>query len=302
MERKDKKADLKAKAFHQLRDALAYAENIIATLREPFIVLDRELRVKSANRRFYETFQVSAEETENRFIYELGNRQWDIPQLRTLLKEVLSNDYPIRDYEIQHKFPIIGRKVMLLNARRFVSRDSGPDLILLAFEDITERKQAEAALTDSERCYRRLFETAQDGILILDARTGKVIDANPYIAGLLGYTREHFLGKELWQLGLFRDIDASRTAYEELQRNGYVRYDHLPLETKGGQRADVEFVSNIYHVDGTKVIQCNIRDITERRQLELAQLKSQALADLNRRKDEFWQCLLMNFAIHSPRS
>jgi PAS domain-containing protein len=111
----------------QLRDALAYAENIIATLREPFIVLDKDLRVKSANRRFYETFHVSREETENRFIHELGNHQWDIPKLRTLLKEVLSDHHPIHDYEIEHSFPSIGRKVMLLNARRSNRRIPNPN-------------------------------------------------------------------------------------------------------------------------------------------------------------------------------
>jgi PAS domain S-box-containing protein len=115
-----------------VHDALNYCECIIATLREPFIVLDDTLRIKTANLCFYETFDVSPEETENQCIYDLGNRQWDIPRLRTLLEEVLNDHQAIHDFEVEHTFPTIGRKVMLLNGRRFVSVDSQPSLILLA--------------------------------------------------------------------------------------------------------------------------------------------------------------------------
>src|SRR5439155_10294870 len=159
--------------------ALAYADNIIATLREPFLVLDKSLRVRTANACFYRKFGVSQEETEGRFVYELGNRQWDIPRLRTLLEEVLPQNHSFQDYDVEHDFPTIGRRIMLLNARRFVSVDSLPELILLAIEDITERRRAELAVQTSEVRYRRLFETAKDGILILDADTGKIGDANP---------------------------------------------------------------------------------------------------------------------------
>jgi len=195
------------RAEQLIQDTLCYAENIIATLREPFIVLDNNLRIKTANRCFYETFRVSPEETENQFIYDLGNRQWDIPKLRTLLEEVLSDHHSIHDFEIEHNFPTIGQKIMLLNARRFMSVDSRLSLILLAIEDITERKQVEAAIEDSELRYRRLFETAQDAILILDADMKKVLYANPFIEDLLGYSQAEFVGKELWQQR-FDDIRA----------------------------------------------------------------------------------------------
>jgi PAS domain S-box-containing protein len=256
------------RAERSIQDTLSYAENIIATLREPFIVLDNKLRIKTANRCFYETFHVSPEETEHQFIYDLGNRQWDIPRLRTLLGEVLSDHHPIHDFGVEHTFPTIGRKLMLLNARRFVSVDSQPSLMLLAIEDITERKQAEAAVEDSELRYRRLFETAQDTILIFDAGTKKIFDANPFIESLLGYSKAEFVGKELWQLGLFQDVEESKAAFRELQEQGYIRYENLPLETKDGRKVEVEFVSNFYQVDHRPVIQCNIRDITERSRLE----------------------------------
>jgi PAS domain S-box-containing protein len=275
-------------AERQVQDALSYSKSIIATLREPFLVVDASLRVKTANAAFYRTFHVSREKTEGRFIYDLGNRQWDIPRLRELLEKILPQNHSLKDYEVEHDFPTLGRKIMLLNAHRFKSVDSGPNLILLAIEDITERKQAAAAVQNSELRYRRLFETAQDAIIIIDARSGKITDANPYIQQLLGYSLDEFLGKELWELGVFEDKAAIRSAFLKLQAEGYIRFDHLPLQTKSGERVEVEFVSNAYQVSHHRVIQCNIRDISARRRLEQqAKDQAQALADLHRRKDEF---------------
>ena len=271
-----------------LQDALNYADNIIATLREPFLVLDKSLRVRTANAAFYRDFQASKEETEGRFVYDLGNGQWDIPKLRTLLAQVLSNSHPVEDFEVDHAFPDLGRRSMLLNARRFPPESSDPHLVLLAIEDVTHRRQAEAATKDSEVRYRRLFQMAKDGILILDADTGKVIDANPFMTTLLGYSHEEFLGKELWEIGLFRDITENRAAYKELKEKGYVRYEHLPLESRSGQKVEVEFVSNVYAENDHQVVQCNVRDITERSRLQrLTEEQAAALADLDRRKDEF---------------
>jgi diguanylate cyclase (GGDEF)-like protein/PAS domain S-box-containing protein len=129
----------------------------------------------------------------------------------------------------------------------------------------------------SELRYRRLFEAAQDGILILDAQTGAITDVNPFLIKMLGYSREEFVEKKLWEVGAFKDIEASQEAFEALQKNEYIRYDDLPLRSKSGRLVDVEFVSNVYLVGGEKVIQCNIRDITERKQAQDALLKSQAL-------------------------
>jgi PAS domain S-box-containing protein len=276
------------KRANDLQLALAYAENIIATLREPFVVLDKKLRVRTANTAFYRDFHASQEETEGRFVYELGNGQWDIPPLRTLLTQVLSNRHPVEDFEVDHDFPALGRRSMLLNARRFPPESNDPELVLLAIEDITERRIAEAAMKNSEVRYRRLFQKAKDGILILDADTGKVIDANPFMTDLLGYSHEEFRGKELWEIGLFRDIEESRAAYRVLQEKGYVRYEDLPLESRSGHKIEVEFVSNVYAENHHQVVQCNIRDITERSRLQRkVQEQAAALADLDRRKDEF---------------
>ena len=392
------------------------ADSIVETVREPLLVLCADLRVRKANRAFFRTFKVSPEETVDQLIYDLGNQQWDIPLLRKLLEEVLPENAAFDDFEVDHVFPSIGRKCMLLNARRISRADNSTESILLAIEDITarreaeearqaienrytslvqnirdhsifmmdidgnvttwnaeaeriigyteseilgqnfsviftqedlqgglpqkelglattngraederwhlrkngsrfwalgivtpmydshgtitgfskilrdmtDRKQAEAALQESEVRYRRLFQTAKDGILILDAETGKVLDANPFMTALLGYSHDEFVKKELWEIGLFQDIKENRSAYRELQEKGYVRYEHLPLEARNGQKVDVEFVSNVYTENDRRVVQCNIRDITERCRLERqTQEQSATLGELNRRKDEF---------------
>jgi len=136
--------------------------------------------------------------------------------------------------------------------------------------DVFDRVRAENALEESEIRYRRLFETAQDGILILDAYTERIEDANPFIIDMLGFPIEEIVGKRLWEIGPFRDIEASQLAFLELQNKEYIRYEHLPLETKDGRHITVEFISNVYLVRHKKVIQCNIRDITKRTRAEEA--------------------------------
>lgn len=164
----------------------------------------------------------------------------------------------------------------------------------LLVTDLSQQRQYEelvvskAALLNTEIRYRRLFETAKDGILILDTLTGRITDANPYMSELLGYSHVDFLDKELWEIGLFSDKSANEAAVRTLQQSGYIRYEHLPLETNRQLRVEVEVVANAYQENKQSVIQCNIRDITERSRLE-KQLGEQsvALADLHRRKDEF---------------
>ncbi|MCH7768995.1 MAG: PAS domain S-box protein [Nitrospinae bacterium] len=130
----------------EAQEAKAYAETILETVREPFVVLNGDLCVVSANQSFYQTFQVSPEEVDGHLIYKMGNDQWDIPRLRALLEEMLPKDTQVQDFEVDHAFPKIGRRAMLLNARRISRDNGGTPLILLALEDITERQRAEEEL------------------------------------------------------------------------------------------------------------------------------------------------------------
>ena len=135
-------------------------------------------------------------------------------------------------------------------------------------DNMPGREHEEGKLLASEVRYRRLFEAAKDGILILDAGTGEIVDVNPFLIELLGYSHTEFLGKQLWEIGLFKDIVANKSAFLKLQEQRYVRYENLPLETKDGRSIWVEFVSNVYEAGDTRVVQCNIRNITERKRAE----------------------------------
>ncbi|HEY3026166.1 MAG TPA: PAS domain S-box protein [Pyrinomonadaceae bacterium] len=178
----------------------------------------------------------------------------DLPAIKTGLQQSgesrhLRKDGSLIDVEITtHQMDFFGRRAEIVLAN-----------------DITERKQADEARRTSEIRYRQLFESAMDGILILDGDSGKIVDVNPYLIEKLRYSREEFLDKELWQIGVFKDIATSKAAFAELQRSGYMRYDDLPLQSSDGVVTHVEVVANGYLEGTTRVIQCNIRDISERR-------------------------------------
>jgi PAS domain S-box-containing protein len=157
---------------------------------------------------------------------------------------------------------------------------------LETFENAGQRITAEKNLIKSEHRYRRLFETAQDAILILDGDSGEILDANKFIIDMLGYPLEYFKGKRLWEIGFIEDKSFAKNAFSNLKVDGYIRYEDLPLETKQGKAMNVEFISNVYLVDGKRIIQCNIRDITERiragKALALANRKLSMLSGITR--------------------
>jgi PAS domain S-box-containing protein len=164
LEEKLRKA-VKAEEAHQhteagLRDALAYAETIVDTVREPLLVLDGDLRVLTASHAFYQTFGVSREDTEGRLLYDLGNGQWNIPALRNLLEEVLPLEKSFRDFEVLHEFPGLGRRVLLLNARKLWREGNHTERVLLAIEDFTEHKRLEEELLRSNEDLQRFAYVA----------------------------------------------------------------------------------------------------------------------------------------------
>jgi PAS domain S-box-containing protein len=238
-----------------------YADSIIDTVREPLIVLDQDLRVVSASRSFYEVFKVNPKDTVGQLIYDLGNKQWDIPKLRELLETILPQKSTFDDYEVEHDFATIGRRIMLLNARKIERRTGKEQIILLAIEDITEHKRLENLVAESEERYRRLFETATDGIVLLNKREGHIVQANPAALKMLGYSEEESIGKSLQEIGVPLDFNDFPVIMESLKKNGILNYDDVPVKTKSGQ----ELYTDIYMVDRAKLAQCNIRDVTERK-------------------------------------
>ncbi len=178
-----------------VKEAQNYAESIVTTIRESLIVLTPELKVVSASRAFYETFRVTPEETEGRLIYELGNRQWDIPRLREMLEDILVRNASFQDFEVELDFATIGRRIMLLNARRIYRESGFTQLILLTIQDITESKQVEA-LRESEGRLRAVVDTAVDGIITID-EDGTMKTINAAAERIFGYKSAEAVGRNV---------------------------------------------------------------------------------------------------------
>jgi PAS domain S-box-containing protein len=174
----------------------------------------------------------------------------------------------VTNYELTARASNGRETVVSYNATTFYDRARVLQGVFAAARDITEERRTEKALSASELRYRRLFETAKEGFLILDPVTGMVVDVNPFLITLLGFSREQFLGKSIWELGFFKDIVANEDKFNELREKEYIRYENMPLETIDGHRIEVEFISNVYLVNGLKVIQCSIRDVSARRKAE----------------------------------
>jgi PAS domain S-box-containing protein len=270
-------------------EALRYSESILETIREPLLVLDKDMKVISASSNFYNMFSVNPDETIGSVLYDLGNKQWDIPKLRELLETIIPRETNFENYEVEHVFDSIGRRVMLLNARQ-IHRTSDKDrIILLAIEDITERKRLEDLLADSEERYRRLFETAKDGIVLLEKLEGKITHANPAFEKMFGYNVNEIVGKHLEDIGISLEKSDFQIIMQKLRETGVINYDDVPIKTNSNLNIDTD----IYFVDRASLVQCNIRDITQqkinlttlvraKKQAEIANMaKSEFLANMS---------------------
>lgn len=260
--------DILKRTQQAVTDAREQAEAIIRTVPEPLVVLNAEMGVHAANDAFYRTFQLSFSETHGRVIFDLGKGSWDIPELRRLLEDMLARNSFFNDVEITHVFERIGRRTMLFNARVLNDPSDKPKKILMGIRDITEVLTFQSEMRWSELRYRRLFEAAHDGVLILNPATRAILDANPFILDLLGYSREEVIGKELFEIGLLKDRGIYDAAFQQLETQGYIQYQDVPVETRTGERRVVELVSNLYREDGERIIQCTILDVTERRRAQ----------------------------------
>jgi two-component system CheB/CheR fusion protein len=184
----------------EIKESRDYAVSIVETVREPLLVLDDGLRVRTANRSFYESFRVSPSETEGRLIYDLGDGQWNIPRLRTLLEELLPQNRHLENFEVEHVFPLIGERTMLLNAHRVIQgEDSGEQLILLAIEDVTVRKHAERLRQETEDRLSTIVDTAVDAIITIDDQ-GRVSSVNAATERMFGYASAELIGQNVRML------------------------------------------------------------------------------------------------------
>jgi PAS domain S-box-containing protein len=258
---------------------LATLNGLVGSAPVGIVMLDSDMRYRHINRPLAEMNGLPADDHIGRTVEQVVPNLYE--QVEPLFRRVLGEGITIPDFLLEGETPKAPGVKRVWRESWFptLGPDGQPCGVGIIVQEITEQQRAETLLKNSEIRYRRLFESAKDGILILDAHTATITEANPFIAETLGYSHDELVGKELWQIGLFKDVEASKAAMRELQEKGYIRYEDLPLETKAGRRINVEFISNVYGEGEGTVIQCNVRDITQRRETEQALAKALIYAD-----------------------
>ncbi|MCK9195565.1 MAG: PAS domain-containing sensor histidine kinase [Syntrophales bacterium] len=296
----------------EAEEARRYAESIVETVREPLLVLDADLKIVSANRNFYRTFKVTPGETIGSFIYDLGNKQWNIPKLRKMLEETLPKEEAFNDFEVDHYFQDIGHKIMLLNARRIYRKDIGAEMILLAIEDITERKEIEAGLEKTRKelavikksadevseFAESIINTVREPLISLDQDL-RVVTVSRSFYEFFKVKPEETVGQLIYDLGNKQwDIPKLRELLETIlpQETTFDNYEVEHDFTTIGRRIMLLNARQIQRVLGKeRIILLAIEDITVRREIEIGLEKAheelETLADelkhIARVKSEF---------------
>ncbi len=278
---------LETKPF--VEDIETYAQDIVDTVREPLLMLDTTLRVQSANRAFYETFHVSPSETEDQLIYELGNGQWDIPALRTLLEDVIPTSSVFNDFELEHTFPNIGRRVMLLNGRK-LRAGSHSAIIVLAMEDVTERRRAEADFRAIETYAQDIVDTVREPLLILD-KTLRVQSGNRAFYHTFKVSAAETENRLIYELGNGQwDIPALRTLLEDIVPTSSV-FNDFELEHDFpalGRRVMLLNARKLQAGHHGELLVLAMEDVTERRRAEEEVAKAKEASEIaNRTKSLF---------------
>ncbi len=266
-ERRGKEDSLKEKHRATI-DSLNILLNL---MHAPIIIWDTSMIIKHFNRKFELLSGYDSAEVIDKKIDLLFPKE-KIATTLELLKNHLDDEHEVVEIDILTKDNNI--KTVLWDSSRILDEE-GNNIVATISHDITSRKLLEDTLNLLETRYRRLFETAKDGILILDAKTGRIVDVNPYLIDLLGYPKKYFIEKPIWEIDPFQNIYRNKEKFLELQQNEYVRDDDLLIVTSDGREIHVEFVSHVYLANNVKVMQCNIRDITERTNLQY-EMKFQA--------------------------
>jgi PAS domain S-box-containing protein len=263
-------------------EALMKSENKYRKLHESmidgFAFVNMHGVIKDCNESFQKMLGYSFDELVNLTYRDLTPEKWHDLEESIILDQILPRGYSdVYEKEYIKKdgtiFPIEIRTFLIQD-------DDGNNIGMWGIvRDITERKMAEEKILVSETKYRRLFEAARDGIMVINAESQFINDVNPYLVELLGYSSDEFVGKKLWETSLFQDYEASKKIFEKFQEVGYLRYDDLIFRKSDGQMINVEFTSNTYLVDHSKLIQCNIRDITDRKQAEESLIRAKERAE-----------------------
>ncbi len=263
-------SDLK-RSLEDAKAARAYAEAIFNTVREPLAILDRDFSIVNANWAFYSWLGLT-HEALGRSLYEVARGQFDHPGIRSLLDQLAGSAALTADLELEFQTEAADRRHLLISARRLSNLDK--KLILVAFEDVTERKRA------AEARYRRLFESAWDGILLVDATSGEILDLNPFMERLFGYPRAELVSRKVWYAGPFRNLPTTRVTIEQVRDKGMIRFNELMLSARDGRDLQTEVIANVYGEGERRVIQFNVRDVTERRRFERKLQETQKLEGL----------------------
>jgi len=263
--------------LEQVTRARDYAEALVETVNEALVVLDENLRVRTANQPFYRSFETSPIRAEGRPLGELPG--WNEPRLRALLEPVIRRANSVANVEWEMRGG--GRdRILLLNARPIRLPSEPRPLVLLAIQDITERKTAETKVRDSEARYRRLFEKAREAILLIDGRTGTIVEVNPHFTEMTGFPAEGVLGRPLAGLAALAhpgapaggwDFEGGRRVPPEME---------IPLTAASGATVWANRVCSGYESDGVPMVQCNLRDVTRARLLQQELWQSQKLESM----------------------
>ena len=256
------------------------AESIVDTVRQPLLILNEDLTVRSANRAFYATFQVERAETEGCLVFELGNRQWDIPRLRQLLTEVLPRDKTVEAFEVEHAFEGIGQKIMLVSARMLLRADQRPALILVAIEDVTEQRRSRWLLVQQKEFAETIVDTVREPLLILHPDL-RVQSATRAFYATFKVEPGETAGRRVYELGN-RDWDIPelrRLLGEVLPGDGF--FEDFEVDHEFERLGRRIMLLNARRVDHLDLILLAIEDVTGRRLAE--QERELLVAELNHR-------------------
>ena len=248
-------------------ESYRFRGEILAQVSDAVVAVDSEGRIIYLNSAAERLYGVTASGVLGRTVSAIYSTCWLSPDDEAAAAAALRErgEWRGESVQVRHDGRQLHVESNITVLRAFAGQSPGN---LAVIRDVTERKQHEDKVLVSEIRYRRLFETAHDGVLILDPGSRKIIDANPFMTQMLGYSHDQLVGKELFEIGLLKDESASQEMVRNLKRTNHVRYEDLPLESREGRHQEVEVVANLYDENGSSVIQCNIRDITERKRNE----------------------------------